>query len=211
MSEGNLDRVREDLAAMRQVLGLRPRFGREHVCVSFALAIVGTVVAALTAWTEISVRPTRSGSMAHWVYIALIGVPALLVLTVMSLMARHRKAETPLLWRESRLSWIFAAIAVPLYLAFIAWAVKNDISAGAVTAATFFVTGLFLLMDAVSDRRRWYTLGWAVSTLLAGVCAPMTTYESAGLLAGGWLFLGGISTAAILAWQLRSGSDHAAH
>ena len=44
MSEGNLDRVREDLAAMRQVLGLRPCFGQEHVWVSLALAVVGIIL-----------------------------------------------------------------------------------------------------------------------------------------------------------------------
>lgn len=44
MSEGDLDRVREDLAAMRQVLGLRPCFGQEHVCASLALAVIGIAI-----------------------------------------------------------------------------------------------------------------------------------------------------------------------
>ena len=41
MSEANLDRVREDLAVMKQVLGLHPPFEYGHVWVCLALAVVG--------------------------------------------------------------------------------------------------------------------------------------------------------------------------
>jgi hypothetical protein len=211
MSEGDLDRVREDLAVMRQAIGPRPPFGREHVWVSLALAVVGIVVAALTAWTNISTPPATPASAARWAYLGLVVGPALFVLTVLAVAARRRRADAPLLWREARLSWVATAVAVPLYLGFVAWAVKNGTSAGALTAATLFLAGLFALVGAVTDRGRRYTLGWAVATLLAGVCAPAATYESAGLVAGCWLFLGGFSTAAVMAWQLRGENDHAAH
>jgi hypothetical protein len=78
------------------------------------------------------------------------------------------------------------------------------------TAATFFLAGLFMLAPAVSDRGKRYTLGYAVSTMLAGTIAPWAGYGSAGLLAGGWLVLGGLSTAVIMAWQLRGGGGHVA-
>jgi hypothetical protein len=205
MSESNLDRVREDLAAMRQALGLRPPFEREYVWLSLSLGLVGIAIAALTAWTDISARPATPGSTAHWAYIALIVTPVFLVLAVMSVIARRRKGEAPLAWRDLRVSWVVAAIALPLYLGFISWAGRTGLSAAALTAATLFLAGLFSLMAAIPDRSRWYTLGWAVSTLLAGVCAPVASYENAGLVVGGWLFLGGFSTAAIMARQLRSG------
>jgi hypothetical protein len=211
MSKGDLDRVCEDLATMRQATGFRLPFGSEQVWVNLALAIVGIAVAALTAWTNLSTGSATPGSAAHWAYIALVVGPVLLVFGVMTVVARRRKARAPLLWRESRLSWVVAGVAVPVYLGFIVWAVKNSIPLGALTAATLFLAGLFLLMGAVTDRSRWYTLGWAVSTLLAGVCAPVATYETAGLVAGGWLLLGGLSTASIMAWQLRSRNDHGAH
>jgi hypothetical protein len=211
MSQADLDRVREDLATMKQAFGFRLPFGQEHVWVSLALAVVGIAIAALTALTNISVKPAAPDSTAHWAYIALIVAPALFVLAVMSVIARRRKAKAPLLWRESRLSWVVAAVVVPLYVGFIAWTARNGLSLGVLTAATLFLAGLFSLMATIPDRSKWYTLGWAVSTLLAGVCAPVATYESAGLVAGGWLLLGGFSTAAITTRQLRSGNDHATH
>ena len=57
MTESDLDRVREDLAIMRQATGFRPPFGIEQVYVSLALSIAGIAVAALTAWTNVSTRP----------------------------------------------------------------------------------------------------------------------------------------------------------
>lgn len=153
----------------------------------------------------------RLGRHRHCHYAALIVAPALFVLAVMSVIAHCRKGEAALSWREFRFSWVVAAVAVPLYVGFLGWAARNGLSLGALTAATLFLAGLFSLMGAIPDRNRRYTLGWAVSTLLAGTCAPVATYENAGLVAGGWLILGGFSTAAIMAWQLQSGNDHATH
>jgi hypothetical protein len=209
MSEGDLDRVRADLVAMRQALGLRPPFGPVHVGASLALAAVGVAVVALTAVTDVAEKPARAGSAAHWLYVALIVVPALLALAATGAIARRRRAAAPLAWGEFRAAGIAAAVAVPLYLAFVALAARGGISPGAVTAATLFLAGLFMLTGAIADRSRWHTLGWAVATLLAGACVPAARYEDAGFVAGGWLILGGLSTAALLARQLRGGSDHA--
>ncbi len=47
-----------------------------------------------------------------------------------------------------------------------------------------------------------HTLGWAVSTLLAGGnCLLVGNYETAGFIAGGWLAAGGLSTVVLLALQ----------
>ena len=99
-------------------------------------------------------------------------------------------------------------LTIPLYIGFTVWVVKSGLSASTLTAATFFLAGLFTLAAAISDRSKRYTLGFAASTMLAGVIAPWASYESAGLLAGGWLILGGLSTAIVMAWQLRSGVEH---
>jgi hypothetical protein len=129
----------------------------------------------------------------------------------MAVLAHRRKALTPSLWRESRQSAVVAIVAVPLYLAFVAWAVWNSVSPGAVTAGTLFLAGLFSLMRALSEPNRRYVVGWAVATLLAGACAPVGSYGTAGMIVGGWLLLGGLSTAGIMAWQLRNGSRQHAH
>jgi len=211
MSEANLDRVREDLAVMKQALGLRLPVEREHVWVSLAVSGVGFVVAALTAFTSIAAMPVTKGSVAHFTYIALLVVPVLLAFAGMAVVAHRRKALVPLLWRESRQAGVVAAVSVPLYIGFLVWAVWNGVSAGALTAATLFLGGLFPLMGALSEPSRRYTLGWAISTMLAGACSLLGTYGNAGIIVGGWLLLGGLSTAIIISWQLRNRSLHNAH
>jgi hypothetical protein len=211
MSEANLDRVREDLAVMRQAIGFRPPFERGHVWVSLALAAVGGLVAALTAFTNVAAVPVTQGSAAQLTYIALLVVPVLLVFTGMAVVARRRRTLAPFLWREARQSAVAAAVAVPLYLSFLVWAVWQGVSPGAFTAATLFLAGLFSLIGALFDPSRRYVLGWAASTMLAGVCSVVGTYGNAGIIVGGWLLLGGLSTAGILLWQLRSGGGDDAH
>jgi hypothetical protein len=211
MSEANLDRVREDLAVMKQAIGFRLPFEREHVWVSLALAAVGIVVAVLTAFTSIATLPVTQGSVAHLTYIASLIVPVLLVFSGMAAVAHRRKAFAPLLWRESRKSAVVAAVAAPLYITFLVWVVWNGVSPSALTAATLFLTGLFSLMGALSEPSRRYVLGWAISTMLIGACSPLGTYANAGIMVGGWLLLGGLSTAGIMCWQLRDGSGRDAH
>jgi hypothetical protein len=211
MSQGNLERVREDLAVIRQALGLRLPFEREHVWLNLALAAVGAVVAALTAFTNVAAVPATQGTAAHWTYLALLVVPVLLAFSGMAVVAHRRKARAPLLWRESRQSAVAALVAGPLFLGFVAWAWWQGLSPGALTAATLFLAGLFALLGALLEPRCRYVLGWAVATLLAGVFSPQCTYGTAGVLAGGWLLLGGLSTAGILSWQLRNGGGPDAH
>jgi hypothetical protein len=208
MSEANLDRVREDLAVMKQAIGYRLPFERGHIWVCLALAVVGIAVAALTAFTRIAAAPVTHGSVAHLTYIAALVVPVILVFAGMGLVARRRKALAPLLWRESRQSAVAAVLAVPLYVGFVIWAVWNGVAPGALTATTLFLAGLFSLMGALFEPSRKYVLGWAIATILAGAYSPLGTYDNAGIIVGGWLFLGGLSSAGIMAWQLRNRSSH---
>ncbi len=172
---------------MKQAMGFRLPFDWEHVWACLAISAVGVVVAVITAGTNISATPVVRGSAAHWAYISLVAIPAFLVLGVMTMISRHRREVAPFFWRESRQSWFIGAVAVPLYLGFAVWLVRNGLSAGALTACTLFLSGLFPLMTAIADRSRRYFLGWGVSTVLVGAIAPLASYGSAGLLAGGWL------------------------
>jgi hypothetical protein len=172
---------------------------------------VGIVVAAITAFTSIATLPVTQGSVAHLTYIASLVIPVLLVFSDMAVVAHRRKALAPLLWRDTRKSAVVAVVAAPLYIGFLVWAVWNGVSPSALTAATLFLAGLFSLMGALSEPSRRYVLGWAISTMLIGACSPLGTYGNAGIMVGAWLLLGGLSTAGIMSWQLRSGSGHDAH
>ncbi len=210
MSDSRLDRVREDLAVMRQAVGLGLPFEWEHAWACLALACVGVTVAVITAVTGISAKPAAPGSASHLAYIGLLLVPVALALGLMATFAHRRREVAPLFWREQRHSWVAAVVIVPLYLGFTVWGVKNRLSAGTLTAATFFLAGVFSVAAAISDRGRRYTLGFGVSTMLAGAICPWVGYEGAGLLVGGWLAFGGVSTAIVMARQLRCEVKHVA-
>jgi hypothetical protein len=89
--------------------------------------------------------------------------------------------------------------------------VSRGAAAGTITASTLFLAGLYLLANALAARGLRHTLGWAVATMAAGLTAPSGTYQNAGLLVGGWLIAGGLSSAAVMAWQLRNRSKHGAY
>jgi hypothetical protein len=138
-------------------------------------------------------------------------VPVLLVFAGLAVGAHRQRDQVPLLWLESRQAAVAAAVAVPLYVGFLVWTIWNGVSPAALTTATLFLVGLFQLLNALSDRGRTYLVGWAVATMLAGFFAPLSTYSNAGIVVGGWLLLGGLSTAGLVAWQLRKGrgpDDH---
>lgn len=209
MGDAKLDRVREDLAVMRRAAGLGLPFEWEHVWSCVALAVVGVGIAAVSVGTGISVRPSVPGSGAHLAYVALLLVPVALAFGVMGLVARRRREVAPLFWRELRLAAKVALVAVPLVVLFVVSAIRGGLSAGTLTAATLFLAGLFGLVNGLTDTGQRYTLGFAVATMLAGLAAPWATYETAGLLAGGWLIVGGLSSALIMARLLGREVAHA--
>ena len=167
MDEKSLERVHEDLAIMRRTLGLELPFEWEHVWACLALCAVGAVVAAITVGTNISVPPVVRGSAAQWGYIGLVILPVFLVMAVMAMVARRRREVAPLFWSECRGSWATAALAVPLYVGFVAWVSWSGLSASTLTASTLFLVGFAALLTGIADRSRRYTLGYAFATLAA--------------------------------------------
>ncbi|HVU86051.1 MAG TPA: hypothetical protein VHD36_01940 [Pirellulales bacterium] len=202
MSETNIERVRDDLAAMRQALGFSPACERDVIGHNLAMAALGVFLTAVTAWTRVP-EPIERGSPAHLRYSAWVVVPALVVVAVMLLVSYRRRGLAPLLWRENRQSMIVAAALVPCYVAFVAWTAWLGIQASAITVATFFLFGLFMFGTGILDRSRRYWVGWAVATMAAGACAPLFSFRTTGLLIGLWLMAGGMSTVLIVRWMQR--------
>ncbi len=130
-------------------------------------------------------------------------VPALVVVAIMLVISYRRRGFAPSLWRENRQSLTVGAVLVPLYVAFVAWTAWLGVSAAAITVAMLFLFGMVMLGTAILDRSRRYWVGWAVATMLAGACAPLFSYKTSGLLLGGWLIIGGMSTVLIVRAILR--------
>jgi hypothetical protein len=180
---------------------LRLPFAREHVVIHLAFAVFGILVASLTLGSGVARVPARGGPSI--VYLALMVAPVLAVFVALASGALHRRSQSRLSWRETRRSALLPLVAVPLYAGFVFWIMRRETSPAFLTAATFFLWGLISFVSALPDRSRWYSLGWAAATMLAGFFAPLVSYERAGVLVGAWLLCGGLSTALTMVLQLR--------
>ena len=197
MAQVELTRVRQDLATMQQAVGVGLPFGREDVRLSLAWAAAGVPLAAWTAWTAVE----------QWQFGMLLVVPAALVLALSGAVAKkyhHRRARAPIRWREYRHQWLLAAVLTPLWGACLYWGIRQGLSPEAMTVTGIFMAGLGMLALPIVDRTRLFYLGWGGATLLLGAAAPLCGQRYLGLAVGGWLILAGLSTAAIMTWQLRS-------
>ncbi len=208
MSNTSVDRVREDLAVIRQALGKQLPYGWKQVRDSLILALVGTVIAAITGLTGIAALPAEPGSPRNLLYGALVAAPILLLFFAGGSVAYRRKAVHPLEWREMRKGLAAFAVTLALFFGFLHWATSHGQPAAAFINAGVVFSGLFWLVGSFCDPRYRHFWGWGVSTLLFGAAMPLGSYQTAGIFAGCWLMLGGLSTAAIMAWQLRKDEVH---
>ncbi len=201
MVGGDLDRLKEDLATIRQAAGLELPFGREDINLCFAFG--GTAVVAL-AWALIP-----HGMPAYW------GFVPMLVLTVawvvrMRVKYRQSTGRSPVRRREYTLSFILAVVLSALAFVYRIWGTKLGIPFIFVQGSASFFIGLAFVLVAILDRRRLSLLGFAVPLMCCGLAIPVLGVPVVVLFAVAML-LGGPACACIMAWQLRkNGAANAA-
>ncbi len=202
MSRSELNRVREDLATMKQAAGVGLPIGPSDVCLSLAWAVAGVPLAAWAAFA----RPEQT------TFGLLLVIPCMGVLALSAFVAKkyHRdRGQAPAPWREHRFQWIAAGVLTPVFGGFVVWSIVKGLSPEAMIVTALFMAGLGMLILPILDRTRLFYLGWAVSTMLFAVTAPLLEQRFWGVLVGGWLILSGLSAAGIMGWQIhRSVDEH---
>ncbi len=202
MNHTEIDRVRDDLAMMKQAAGVGLPIGRPDVCLSLAWAAAGVPLAAWAAFT-----PPEQTTFG-----LLLVIPCMIVLALSAFVAKkyHRdRGKAPAPWREHRFQWIAAGVLTPVFGGFVAWGIVRGLSPEALTVTALFMAGLGMLILPILDRTRLFYLGWAISTMLFAVTAPLLGQPFLGVVVGGWLILSGISAAGIMGWQIhRSVDEH---
>lgn len=196
MSQAELDRVRNDLATMKQAAGVGLPLGPADIFLSIAWAVAGVPLAAWVAY-----RPA-----APMTFGLLLCIPSVCVLILSAIVAGkyHReRGKEPVRWREHRSQWIAAAVLTPLFGAFITWGLIRGLGPETLTVTAMFMAGLGMVILPIVDRTRLFYVGWAVSTMLFAVTAPFLGKRYLGVGVGGWLIVSGLSAAGIMAWQLR--------
>src|SRR5262249_3503413 len=140
-THADVQRVQEDLAIVKQAMGMPARHEPRQVWGNAGLAACGAVIATVTAYSGIASEPIVRGSINHWLYVALITFPIGLALLGLAIELRRRKQLATLSSRATKQSMVAAAIALPCYFGFVGWGLSKGLSADTITATTFFVVG----------------------------------------------------------------------
>jgi hypothetical protein len=203
MSQADLNRVRDDLATIKQAVGMELPFGRTDVRLN--LMIFGAGVFA-SVWT----------ALAPWGKLVLVGlIPVALVgiayVTMDVRRSRRRTTGSPVYRRELKSGLIMAAVLFLLVKGYWMWGESMGVSARLAGATAVFLAGVGLIPWGLSSRGQRPELGAAIALILYGVAIPFVSARGVVVGAGITLAICGLAMAAIQSYQLRTaGGAHAA-
>ena len=195
MNEPEINRLREDLEAIRQAAGLDLPFNRRDVWILTPVGcIAGAVIACMGWWVPVEYK---------WVAL----FPAAIVLGVWLVLARsahRRRATEPVYWRETRYGLLFLLLFMPVLVGFIVWEATMGAPRAVIQTGAAFFPGLGLAWFGVIDRTRRYYIGGALPLIIFGLMIPFCDPRQIRAGAGLMLIAIGLLTAAIQMWQLRN-------
>jgi carbon starvation protein CstA len=207
MSEDVLDRIKGDLGFIQRAMGLHLSFGKGMLGfgILLALAAVGAAVVSLLIKDD---------------WLQVVPLAAIMVLVPVGLFLRFRRTtnvnhEINLQVLVSVVIYAVVWIAACGYT--LATFLGNSIGATRTTAlyaisiGILLVFTLMLVRSALRSRERYYCLGLAISTLLAGMLLPVINPYYSYPIAHCLMAVGYLTGVAIQWVQLRDGvANHAA-
>jgi hypothetical protein len=206
MSEGDLGRIKEDLAVIQRAMGLHLSFGKEMLVFGLLLAVVTVAAAGVNLLAE-----------NDWLRLAPLATIMVLGSVVLFLRSRRTANLSPEITRQVVLS---VGSYVIVWGAANGYAVATFLGPGIGAARTAVVyavnTGLLLVFSLIlvrlvlRSRERYYCLGLIVSTLLAGMLLPILDRHYSYSLANCFMAVGYLTSVAIQWVQLREAANHAA-
>jgi hypothetical protein len=193
MANEDLDRVRADLAVIRTAAGLGSMWGRQDLRTNLLLAAAG---AAAIGW---ALAPH-----GHW---PVLGLLAFLVPVVEWLRAGTREGDdgrdTERAREDFRQSCRALWLAMPISALYL-WCRYVGLTPFQFLGIATFLVGVVLFGPAVGDRGQRPLLPWAVTLMVGGLLVPLGIAPVIAVIAGA-IALGGLISAAAVAWELRQG------
>lgn len=199
MDQSDVQRMKDDLAAITHATGLEPPVAREDVWANLGIAGGGLVA---LAWALVP-----HGLPNQWGMIPLI----LLVcgyLVRMRIRYRRSWGRSPIRRREYTGEIVGTVLVAGLALVYRLWATELGISLNVAGGAALFLLGMSLVVPAVKDNNRLSDLGLAIPLMLCGLAIPLWSV-SLWIPIGLAFSVGGVTTALLTARRLRE--DPAAH
>ena len=194
MNESELKRVQDDLATMRQVVGLAvPPFTIAQVWGFLWLAFTGLLLIVIALVP--SLIPSRWGG--------LLVVVCWVALPVSSLTRRLIGRPAPDFERSQKVLPKLSSLTVVVFgVIFFLWARILGLPWPITMSMLFFIAALPLLIASVSESRRRSGIGLALALITYGLGFPFVAGNGLGLLLGTAIFSGCSLSAGILYWQL---------
>lgn len=193
MEQSDLQRLKDDMAAIEQATGLGPPVGREDVWASLGIAGGGLLA---VAWALLP-----HGLPNQW---GMIPVILLVAGYLIRMRVRYRRntGRSPIRRREYTAGLIGMVVVGGLALVYRLWATKLGISLSIAGSAALFLLGMSLVIAVLRDRSRLPDLGLAVPLMVCGLAIPFCSV-SLWIPVGTALAVGGLASAALTARQLR--------
>ncbi len=200
MSAGDLDRIKQDIEAIREAAGLELPFGREDVFINLALVPYAAYSALISA-----LAPSRY-------FLPLFLIPtAGLMLSVVALRFRYRMStgRSPVRRREYSLNLVMGAIYGALIGGYLFWVKGRGEPITLALGFAIAMGGGICAILAMTGRGRQFYLAPAVTMLGLGLVIPFCSPLGVGTAAFVALASNGLLSAAIMTRQLRSqGGGH---
>lgn len=204
MSQGDVERVRADLAVMQGVC-TEPSLPREDVVVGLVVAAFGLAIAGTAFFV-----PTWSIKLLF----AVFGVVGLGVYVPWKRRLLVQKGATRLLERRELAISMIVMLPLVAFFLFHRFVIPGPNGYGLdqwrydAAAAMFFV-GVGVLANALVHPSRRPYLAWAAALAIGGLLYPLTTTTAAGYALVGAVFaVGGLGGSAWLAYLIRRQHGH---
>ena len=196
MSHENIQRLKNDLTTIRQVMRLDKPYDAADIPALMMFGVGGMVAIPLLLFTTWNQQLT----------FILTLIPGLIVYARRYLTAKRNKVERPALWKEYRVSLVAVIFAMPLTAVWVWWSQSQfGTTREAAGAAVLFCVGAFVAgVGALDSNRRSYLPGGVCLILFALAFAWLTPRQIAPAGAA-VLACAMFSTAAFIWWQTR---DH---
>jgi len=203
MEGGELRRVKEDLATVKEAAGLKLSFGWEDVR--------WHVILGVSCLIELVWALVPHGMSKRWGFLPTL---ALAIYYIVYVRAKYRRASgrSPVRRRGYTRTIVAACVVLPLTAAYVYWAEHWHIPARQVVAAAMVWAPFVALLLELHDRRGLLSsLGFVVGMPAAGVAIALWPQVPVYPLAAGVLFVGLLVSAGVMAHFLREAEgDHAA-
>ena len=195
MQRDELNRVREDLAAMRQAIGLSvPSVGIHQVWGMVWQASCGLLLILLSVFPG-----TISDGWATILFLTCwLALPAWGLFKGLTGQSNEAKAN-----RICSRPGLYSFIVVAFGFVFVVWARLLGLAWPVIIGGLFFIEGLPCLVVSLIEPCRLSLVAWSAALIVLGLGLPFTQGYGYGILIGGVVFLGWSLAAAILYWQLR--------